>query len=103
METIRKKLTIGGIAPCAVNERKIASCLEFANGRMHAGGLPRIFAGNRRATRGRETLKLRSREVGAFFEGTYKKAVVTTVWVILYIHIIHIYAHIMDIYVYTYI
>lgn len=49
-----------------------------------------FFVGNRRATRGRKALKLRSREVGAFFEGTLQKAVVTTVWVILYIHI---YAH----------
>jgi len=73
--------------------------------------MQKIFTINRKATRGRETLKLRSREVGAFFEGNLQKAVVTTVlgniihtYIYLYIYIyIYIYTHIMNIYVYTYI
>jgi len=63
--------------------------------------MQKIFTINRKATRGRETLKLRSREVGAFFEGNLQKAVVTTVlgniihtYIYLYIYIyIYIYAH----------
>ena len=52
-----------------------------------------IFTVIRKATRGRETLKLRSREVGAFFEGrNLQKAVVTTVLGnIIHTHIMNIY------------